>query len=151
MIKNSLREFSEQLLEAKAISEEDVRFLCRDILPYNLTSRQEAEILIALDRALPQQCQLWGDILASLIVDFAVWVSRPTGIVDADLANWLVSSLGAGSGPTLNALRVAVAVMREAERVDEALLAFVTRGLVAVGKTRSTLLAWQHVLPANAA
>jgi hypothetical protein len=151
MIKNSLHEFSEGLLEAKAIGEDDVAFLYRDVLPYNLTTREEADVLIALDRALPHQCALWSDALVALIVDFVVWVSRPTGLVDADLAKWLVASLEAGGGPTLNGLRVAFEVIREADHVDAALLAFVRKGLASHGKTRASLIAWRHVLPANAA
>src|SRR5829696_9890070 len=52
----------------------------------------------------------------------------PTGYIDADTARWLVATLSAGHGPTENAARIAFEVVKEAEKADEALLAFAMRG-----------------------
>jgi hypothetical protein len=93
---------------------------------FNLTSRCEAEALLALDHALPADAS-WGDALVALMVDFLVWGSRPTGKVTADDASWLSAALDVGT-PTETAMRIAYAVVEEAEQIDEALLAFILRG-----------------------
>jgi hypothetical protein len=57
------------------------------------------------------------------VVDFAVWGARPTGYVDQDTARWLVATLSCGEGPSAAASRIAFEIVKEAEQVDEALLA----------------------------
>ena len=125
MIKGSLHAFTDCVLEAKRISEEDVQLLQRSILEDGLASREEADVLIALDRAVDAAHPAWAVYLIGAVVEFVVWTSRPTGVVDADTARWLVASLGCGLGPTETAARIAFEVIREAERTDEALVAFV--------------------------
>jgi hypothetical protein len=56
-----------------------------------------------------------------------VWTSRPTGVVNRDLAQWLMTTLTVGEGPTSNAMRIAFEVVREAERCDEELISFAMR------------------------
>ncbi len=151
MINHSLREFADRVLDAKSITESDVKLLTCDVLPHDLMSRDQADLLIALDRAVPRQCPLWGDTLVALVVDFVVWVSRPTGFVEAASARWLVGSLGANGGPTHNALRIACEVVREAEHADEALLAFVMQGIGPADRNTAASQEWQRPLPANPA
>ncbi len=128
MIKNSLLVFSDRIVENGRITEEDVRELQRAILADGLTSRSEADLLIALDRMVSLSTASWAEFLIANIVDFAVWTSTPTGCVDRETARWLVTALGCGNGPTENAARAAFEVVREAHQVDETLLAFVLRG-----------------------
>jgi hypothetical protein len=152
MIKQSLREFVDRVLDAGEITENDVRLLYRDVLPFDVTCREEADVLIALDRAIIRQHELWSEAMVRLVVDFAVWVSRPTGIVDAELASWLVTSLGSAGGPTPNAMKVVFEIVNEAQQVDEALMAFALRGLQAQSTNRVSRLDWQNAIPAaNAA
>ena len=125
MIKGSLHAFTDRVLENKRIDEEDVRALQRSILEDGLASREEADVLIALDRAVEAAHPAWSAYLIGAVVEFVVWTSRPTGVVDADTARWLVASLGCGLGPTETAARIAFEAIREAERTDEALVALV--------------------------
>ena len=127
MIKTSLENFVKSVLEAGEISFSDVRRLQRDILPDGVEGRDEADILIALDRAVARKHCSWSAFAVQTVVDFVVWTSRPTGYVDRDAALWLVASLSAGTGPGPVAEAIAFDVVREAERSDEALLAFVMR------------------------
>ncbi|WP_108049270.1 hypothetical protein [Bosea sp. 124] len=106
------------------IDNEDVRFLQHDILDDAVLTRDTIDVLIALDRAVPERCEAFGDYLVALVVDFAVWQNRPTGLVDRDKAHWLVTTLSAGEGPTQTARRIAFEIVREAERCDEVLLGF---------------------------
>jgi len=125
MIKNSLHLFTDRVLESKLIGEDDVLLLQRSLLEDGLASREEADVLIAHDRAVESAHPAWSAYLVGAVVEFVVWTSRPTGVVDADTARWLVASLGCGLGPTETAVRIAFEVIREADRTDEALVAFV--------------------------
>ena len=124
MIKNSLQVFADRVIEARAITAADVASLRSDVLPDGVQTREEVDVLVALDRAA-QADGVWADYLLSEVVGFAVWTSRPTGVIDHDLARWLVTTLSCGHGPTPTAARIAFEVVREAQRVDEMLLTFV--------------------------
>jgi hypothetical protein len=128
MIKNSLRAFVNRALETKHISAADVKELRRDILCDGLSSREEADALVALDRAAVPADGSWAEFLVEAVVEFAVWTSRPTGYIDRETARWLVTTLSGRGGPTATAARVAFEIVREAETVDETLLAFAMRG-----------------------
>ena len=125
MIKSQLRDYIERVIAAKQIDACDVRDLQRNVVADGLVTRLEAEALLALDRSLPSH-ESWGDALVALMVDFVVWGSRPTGKVTAEDARWLVAALEIGT-PTGTALRIAHAVLDEAEQVDEALVSMVLR------------------------
>lgn len=127
MIKASLHAFVEQVLESRRIGETEVGALQREVLGQGVTSREEADVLIALDRAIPDTDATWAPYLVSAVVNFVVWRSRLTGTVDQDTARWLVTSLSCGSGPTVTALRIAFEAVKEARTVDEELLTFVMR------------------------
>ena len=127
MIKAALEIFVHDVCGRAEITLADVRRLQRDVLPDGVESRDEADMLIALDRAVAGKHCAWSAFVIQAVVDFVVWTSRPTGYVDRETASWLVSSLGAGRGPTAVADAIAFDVVREAERADEVLLGFVMR------------------------
>jgi hypothetical protein len=124
MMGHELREFVDQVMDRLAITDEDVAVLQRDILADTVLSRDVIDVLVALDRAVPQRCDAFGEFLVALVVDFAVWQNRPTGVIDRDKAHWLVTTLSAGEGPTATARRIAFEIVREAERCDEVLIGF---------------------------
>ncbi|TCR62051.1 hypothetical protein [Bosea sp. BK604] len=127
MIGHELREFVDRVMDRHAIDDEDVKMLQREIFADCVMSRDVIDVLIALDRAVPNSTASFADYLVALTVDFAVWESRPTGLIDREKAHWLVTTLAAGDGPTATARRIAFEVVREAERCDELLLAFAMR------------------------
>ena len=127
MIGHELREFVDRVMDCHAIDDEDVKLLQREILQDEPMTRDVIDVLVALDRALPESCAAFKDYLVALSVDYAVWESRPTGVIDRDKAHWLVTTLSAGDGPTATAQRIAFEIVREAERCDEALLGFALR------------------------
>jgi len=124
MIGHELREFVDRVMDRLVIDVEDVNCLRCDILGDAVVTRDVIDVLVALDRAVPQRCEAYGDYLTALVIDFAVWQNRPTGVVDRDKAHWLVTTLSAGEGPTATARRIAFEIVREAERCDEALIGF---------------------------
>jgi hypothetical protein len=100
MISHELREFVDRVMDRHAIDDEDVKMLQREILLDSVMSRDVVDVLIALDRAVAESSTSFADYLVALVVDFAVWESRPTGLIDRDKAHWLVATLSSGNGPT---------------------------------------------------
>ncbi|MGP9821639.1 hypothetical protein ACTZWW_16610 [Salinarimonas sp. NSM] len=132
MIDQALREFADNICENRTMTLEDVARLRTIALEVGIATREEADVLIALDRTVKRAdeaaAQAWSELFASLVVDFVVWGARPTGVVDSGLARWLVTSVNACGGPSENARRAVAQMVREAHRVDETLLVFVMRG-----------------------
>ena len=139
MIGHELREFVDCVLESREITAVDLKMLQQDVLGEDLITREVIDVLVALDRAIKNQAPGWADYLVALTVDFAVWTSRPTGIIDRDAAHWLVTTLSAGGGPTPTALRIAFEIVREADGCDEALLTFAMREGGAGARRASTV------------
>lgn len=124
MITISLQHFCNHTQSAGAITEADVRRLMRNVLPDGIASRDEADMLIALERAVPQIDPSFGDFLIKAVVDFAVWGERPTGTIDHGTAAWLAGSLAGRTGPTPVGARIAVEIVREAHASAENLTVF---------------------------
>ena len=137
------------MIDRHRINAEYVRLLQDKVFPEGLTSRDEADILIALDRAIEVKDQSWNGALMRLVVDFVVWTSRPTGYVDAETARWLTTSLSCGSGPTPLAVRIAFAVVTESQRADEILVAFVLRAKRALQGEEGRTARWVSPALAN--
>ncbi len=127
MVRWSLESFIHQAIGRGEISRADVHALRRDVFPNGVETRDEADLLIALDRALAEKDETWRVFMIHSVVDFVVWSSRPTGRVDRDAAEWLIASLGCGTGPSNTAVAIAFEIVREAEGSDEALVAWVMR------------------------
>src|SRR3954454_14671220 len=124
MINSSLHNFCDRIVAVGRITTADVRILSRELLPEGITSRDEADMLIAVERVVTHAGTAFADMLVAAIVDFSVWGERPTGYVDRETARWLAASIGNGNGPTPVGVRIAVEVVREAQSSDEALVAF---------------------------
>ena len=119
MISTKLHVFIERVTENGCITSADVRHLHREVLEGGIPSRAVADALLALDRTLDTDPS-WADFLVPCVVDFAVWGSRPTGVIDAETANWLLTALSTGE-PT-PAARILQAIAAEAQEVDPVLL-----------------------------
>ncbi|MEH3147307.1 MAG: hypothetical protein PGN34_18590 [Methylobacterium frigidaeris] len=124
MIQASLQHFCNRIVAKGAISRDDVNELSRELLPDGLIRREEADMLIALDRAVAAADPAFADFLTAAVVDFAVWGERPTGTITADTAAWLAATLACGRGPTPLGARIAQEVVREAQATDPTLIAF---------------------------
>ena len=120
MISPTLHAFVDRVIAAGRISAADVRHLHREILPDGIPSRAAADALLALDRTLEAD-PLWLDLLTPAVVNYAVWGSRPTGVVNAETANWLLTALTIGE-PTPTALRILQEILSEAQEIDPTLL-----------------------------
>jgi hypothetical protein len=124
MISQSLRKFIDKALRSKRITYTDVVSLRRDILPDGLSARDEAEALIALDQAVAKADPAWAGYLVGIVVDYAVWGSRPTGRIDRETALWLARWLACET-PSKALLRIGREVVSEAQDVHDVLRSFV--------------------------
>ena len=114
-----LSDLATSILKKSRIGRYDVRAMQRDILKGGLRSREEAELLVTLDRSVGSVHFSWPGYFAKVLADFAVWNSGPAGYIDADKARWLLPLL-AGEGATSRATRALAAIAKEAECFDEA-------------------------------
>jgi hypothetical protein len=114
----TLRDFSAKALAHRRIGFGDLRRLQRDILPDGITSREEAEILIALDRAIAKVDKGWTEYLVGAVKEFVVWRLPPEGAIDPETSEWLVSHLSADR-PTRTALAILRAVEAGARPAEE--------------------------------
>ncbi len=100
----------------------DLRQIQRDLLADGIESRRQAEILIALDRAVPQAEGDFSEYLIDAMAAFLVWGERPTGRVMPEAAEWLVACLGEG-GMTRTGLAILAEIAAEAQEIPPCLLA----------------------------
>jgi hypothetical protein len=129
MNSTSLQEFVSRVREARRISFGDLRRLQRDILPGRLTTREDAELLLSLDRTVHKADPDWTVYLVSTVRDFVVWGMVPVGKVDAAKAEWLaLASKGSKA-----ARAIAKAVMDNACEVDSAVVAGLGRSRICSG------------------
>jgi hypothetical protein len=126
MISRQLQQFADTRRRGKRMSFADVRKLQRDLLPDGIATREEAELLIGLDRAIGDVHPTWAGYLVGAVVEFVVWGSRPTGCIDQETARWLVSWLKS-DGPTGTAQRIAREAIDEAHDVHGSLKAAVRK------------------------
>ncbi len=126
MFTQELHGLINDVIDCKRITAEDVRRLKANILEDGISSRREADALLALDRTLDTDPS-WAEFLTAIIVDYVVWGSRPTGRVPAETAAWLVTAFTCGE-PTGTAVRIARAIVEEAQEVDTELILFARRG-----------------------
>jgi hypothetical protein len=121
----SLIDFANKVQLKNRISFGDVRRLSRNILPDGIGSREEAELLINLDRYATRSDPAWEPWLVATIVDYVVWTERPTGVVSEDAAYWLAATLaGNDEGhPTKIGRRIAREVAQEAQAFENLALA----------------------------
>lgn len=127
MVSQPLEIFVDAVMERGEITQADMRHLHRDVLPQGPTCRDEVDVLVALDRAVASKAPTWSAFLMREVIDFVVWQSRPTGIIDRETAYWLTTSLGCGTGPSDLAVAIAFEIVRECEQADEVLITFLMR------------------------
>ena len=118
----SLHDFVKKTTAKNRITFGDVRRLQRNILPDGVFDREQAELLLSLDRDVARADGAWVKWLVTSIVDFAVWGERPTGTVEGEPADWLRGVLTREGAPKAGR-RIAREIQREAMRVDDSIAA----------------------------
>jgi hypothetical protein len=119
-VKLSARELDEgratlvALERLRSIDVQTVRDLQRDVLRYGVVSRDEADALFDIERAVRTDCREWGEFFVGTLVDYLLWQQRPSGVLNEAKAEWLIAQ--ADRTRTLAAFAILVAVLDEAHR-----------------------------------
>src|SRR4051812_42464299 len=116
----TLHEFVSKALVANRIRFGDLRRLKRDVLPYRITTAEEAEILLALDAAVERADRDWREYLVPAVAQFVVWGMEPAGRIDQAKADWLLEAL-ASARPRVGSAVVRCVVI-EAPCIDETVM-----------------------------
>ena len=135
---STLRDFASAAVQSKRIRFGDLRRLKRDILPARITTREEVEVLIALDAVVEKADREWRSYLIATVRDFVVWGLIPVGQVDRTKAEWLATVLSSGVARK-TARTLAREIAREAYQVDEALLLFAPGHAPRTGRATSRM------------
>ncbi len=118
MSSTTLRDFVLNAVEMNRIRFADLRRLQRDILPFRITTQQEAEMLQSLDATVERADRDWREYLVPAVAQFAVWGLEPIGRVDQAKADWLLEALALAPPKTGSAIIRHVVI--EAPSIDEA-------------------------------
>src|SRR5829696_6427777 len=76
---STLRDFASAASQSKRIRLGYLRRLKRDILPARITTREQVEVLIALDAVIERADREWRSYLIATVRDFVVWGLSPVG------------------------------------------------------------------------
>jgi hypothetical protein len=117
MSSTTLRDFVLNAVEMKRIRFADLRRLQRDILPYRITTAEEAEMLLSLDAVVERADRDWREYLVPAVAQFAVWGLEPTGRVDQAKADWLLDAVALAPPKTGSAIIRHVVI--EAPSIDD--------------------------------
>ena len=112
MINGKLQDFAVSVMARSQISFGDVRRLQRDFLPRGITTRDEAESLIALDATLVRADKAWAAWLVPALADF-VTAHQPADVSGADAAKtWLEGLLAQSASSATLGRKVARHIRR---------------------------------------
>lgn len=131
MIRQELRDFVDDVLDAGRVSEQDVLRLAGEILAGDVARRAEVDALAALDRLIADRHPAWDDTFVDLAVAHVVTGAAASGQVEREVVNWLITTLDAAGAMTDNGLRIAIDVTRAANHVDQTLMTFVLQTMQA--------------------
>jgi len=127
----SLSDFASKVRAKNRITFGDMQRLRRSVLPDGIGSREDAELLIDLDREIARTERAWERWLVATIVNFVVWAERPTGVVDESTAIWLATALNGpqSTRPTKTARLIAREIAEEAHGFENEALATLAAAL----------------------
>ena len=116
---NAITEFAATVRKKGRIGKYDIEHLQHEILSDGITSIEDANILIVLDREMPSLHFSWARFFIAAIAEFVVWQWGTAGYIDEAKSKWLVDAFGR-EGASDRGQRTLVRIAQEAECFDEA-------------------------------
>lgn len=118
------------MILGRKVTPMDVVWLRREVFTGGEVSREAADELFAVERAGIAECREWTELFVEMITEHVVWESRPTGVINEEQAEWLMTRCD--DCRSVNALAALVNVLSEAHRAPRWFLAAV-RGRASQG------------------
>ena len=116
---SSLERFATKATERSRITFGDVCRLRRDILPAGVAFRDEAELLIRVDRRVGRADGAWTEWMTRARVEFVAWNDRQPGSAAGETARWLTEELTKEGPLTRAGHRLVREIRLEAEPLAE--------------------------------
>lgn len=107
----------------RSISAEDALRARHDILLKGLVSREDAEVLIALEARVAEGAEAWAQAFVEALTDHVLQSGVYPGHVDEPTAAWLIAMFS--DRPRVNELEALVKILERAESAPESLRDFV--------------------------
>jgi hypothetical protein len=111
------------MILGRKVTAMDVVWLRREVFNSGEVSREAADELFEVECAGVSRGREWTELFVEMITEHVVWEARPTGVINEDQAEWLISRCD--DCRTVNALAVLVNVLSEAHRAPRWFLAAV--------------------------
>ena len=113
------------MISNRAVSDDEVLFLRREVYGDGVVSRVEANELFRLDRSIDRKSDAWVAFFVEAVADYLVNQERPKGHVSDENAEWLVASISAdGIVDHHSELELLVRVIETARGVPVSLAGF---------------------------
>ena len=106
------REVALAVLHKPDLSQGDIQAISGYLFDTGLASREEAEMLFAVDRSAAATVEGWREFFIEAVTDFVVWQQRPTGRITESDADWLIACLG--DTPSINGRALLFRLLSEA-------------------------------------
>lgn len=114
-----------EILERARITDADVAALRADVFKDGAVSRNEADLLFALDTGCAETCDAWVEFFVEALVDYIVHQEQPQGYVSADNAQWLTRAISRdGVVDTVSEMELLVRCLEAARSAPDTLSAF---------------------------
>ena len=111
------------MILGRKVTAMDVAWLRREVFADGAVSREAADELFLVERAGVAQTPAWTELFVEMITEHVVWDSRPTGVINEEQAEWLMTRCD--DCRSVNALAALVNVLSEAHRAPRWFLAAV--------------------------
>ena len=142
------------MILGRKVTAMDVAWLRREVFSTGEVSREAADELFEVECAGVDKAPEWADLFVEKITRYAVWDTRPNGVVEDAEAEWLIERADACA--SVNALALLINVLGEARRAPRwfldavraraARLARRRRSSASVGDSRIEARALFHLL-----
>ena len=127
---SALLALADDLAADRFLSADDALRMRKEIFPDGVVSRQEAEVLMALDSRVGERDPVWAEAFVEALVDHALQCSAYPGHVDEETGAWIEAQF-ANDAPRLDELQALVKILECAASTPPSFQRF-TRSRLAV-------------------
>lgn len=127
---SALLALADDLAADRFLSADDALRMREEIFPDGVVSRQEAEVLMALDSRVGERDPAWAAAFAEALVDHALQCGVYPGHVDEETSAWLEAQF-ANDAPRLDEVQALVKIMERGESTPASFQSFTRSRLAA--------------------